>query len=144
MGNFPPRTNQAGRVYTSKGDGSDAGVWADAGGGIFRRYTKTYDLIGPLAAYTLPLFRVAVAPGALLQLYGVVGSVSSGTVTAEVTLNGTGVPGLGSISLSPTSTGWVLPSGTFDLADLDEIAVVLSSPSGTGDLSFDIALDSSP
>ena len=143
MGSFPPRTNQAGRLYTSVGDGSDAGKWAEAGSGIIR-VTKTYMLIGPLTAHTFPPLSIAVPESGSVALVGVVGETSAGTVTADLKWNGTSIGGLSAISLSTTSTCWVYPSSPVEFADLETIVLILSSPSGTGDLVLDLAFDIAP
>jgi hypothetical protein len=88
---------------------------------------------------------MSVPTGQTVNLIAVVAVLSAGTVTAEALQNGTGVGGLTSLSVTTSSSGYVPPTtNPTPVADLDFFAVTLSSPSSTGDLSFDFVFQVTP
>ena len=136
-------TSQPGQVWTSVGDGSNAGYWADANGGEFQ-ITKSYAVLGPLVAYTFPSFSMSVPSLQQVSLVAVITQLSAGTATVEITQNGTGITGLTSLSVTTASSGYVAPTGTTTVADLDRFSFILSSPSSTGDIVIDYVFAITP
>ena len=138
-----PNTTIPGQVYTSTGF-QNAGVWAGGNSGSFQ-ITKSYTVLGPLIAYTLPGFSMSVPTGQTVNLVAVIAKLSAGTVTADALQNGSGITGLTAVSVTTSSTGYVNPTtNPTPVADLDFFAVTLSSPSSTGDLSFDFVFEIMP
>ena len=138
-----PNTSIPGQVYTSTGF-QNGGVWAGGNSGSFQ-ITKSYTVLGPLIAYTLPGFSMSVPTGQTVNLVAVIAKLSAGTVTADALQNGSGITGLTAVSVTTSSTGYVNPTtNPTPVADLDFFAVTLSSPSSTGDLSFDFVFEIMP
>ena len=78
---------------------------------------------------------MSVPTGQTVNLIAVVAVLSAGT----------GVGGLTSLSVTTSSSGYVPPTtNPTPVADLDFFAVTLSSPSSTGDLSFDFVFQVTP
>lgn len=138
-----PNTSIPGQIYTSTGF-QNGGVWAGGNMGQFN-ITKSYAVIGPLTAITLPGFSMSVPTGQTVNLIAVIAVLSAGTVTADAKQNGTGITGLTSISVTTTSSGYLPPTtNPTPVADLDFFAVTLSSPSSTGNLSFEFVFEITP
>ena len=138
-----PNTTIPGQIYTSTGF-QNGGVWVGGNDGTFQ-ITKTYTVLGPLAAATLPGFSMSVPTGQVVNLIAIVAVLSAGTCSVAVIKNGSGISGLGSIAVSTTSTGYVNPTtDPNSVADLDFFAITISSPSSTGDLSFDFVFAITP
>ena len=143
MPNIPP-TNQRGQILTSRGDGSNASYWAGGNQGTFV-IAKTYTVLGPLSAATLPGFSMSVPTGQTVNLIAVVSKLSAGTCTIAALQNGSSIGGLSALSVTSSSSGYVAPStNPTAVADLDFFAITISSPSGTGDLSFDFVFAITP
>ena len=138
-----PNTNQRGLLATSVGDGSNRFTW-DQGGGTAIRVCAPYAIVGPIANYTWPGFFVPVSLTATVGLVAVIAILSAGTITVDALQNGSGITGLTAVSVSTTSTGYVPPTNPTSVADLDFFAVTISSPSSTGDLSFDFVFAVTP
>ena len=138
-----PNTSQPQQTLLSVGNGSNASYWGDGNAGIFQ-LTKSYAVLGPLVAYTFPSFSMSVPSGQLVSLIAVITQLSAGTATVDITQNGTGIAGLTGLSVTTSSSGYVAPSGTTTVADLDRFAFVLSSPSSTGDIVIDYVFSVTP
>ena len=138
-----PNTSQPQQTLLSVGNGSNASYWGDGNAGEFQ-ITKSYTVLGPLTAYTLPGFSMSVPTGQTVSLVGIIAVLSAGTCTIDTLQNGSGITGLTAVSVSTTSTGYVPPTNPTSVADLDFFAVTISSPSSTGDLSFDFVFAITP
>ena len=139
-----PNTTIPGQVYTSTGF-QNAGVWAGGNSGSFQ-ITKTYCVLGPLTALSpAPGFSMSVPTGQTVNLIAVIAKLSAGTCTVEAFQNGSGITGLTAISVTTTSSGYLNPTtNPTPVADLDFFAIGWSSPSSTGDLSFDFVFEIMP
>jgi len=139
-----PNTNTRGLLFTSVGDGSNRGTW-DGGNSGALRVPASYAVIGPQNAATLPGFFVPVPAGQTVGLVAVIAVLSAGSCTVEVFQNGGGVAGLTAISVGTSSTGYVNPTtNPTPVADADYFSISISSPTGTGDLSFGLIFDLTP
>jgi hypothetical protein len=139
-----PATTTPGQTLVSTGF-QNGSAWSSASGGVI---TRSYIVQGPLVAYTFPGFSVALPSGAL-YLIAVVTQLSAGTGTVDITqcpLGGSPatVSGLTGLSVTTTDSGYINPSGTVPVADLDKFSFVLSSPSGTGDIVIDYVFSVTP
>ena len=138
-----PNTSQPQQTLLSVGNGSNASYWGDGNAGEFQ-ITKSYTVLGPLTAYTLPGFSMSVPTGQTVSLVGIIAKLSAGTCTIDTLQNGSGITGLTAVSVSTSSTGYVPPTNPTSVADLDFFAVTIASPSSTGDLSFDFVFAITP
>jgi hypothetical protein len=139
-----PNTNLPNQTLFSKGDGQNSSFWGAGNSGTVQ-IPKTFAILGPIMNYTFPGFYIPVPPGQTVQLVSVIGVLSAGTISVQCTRNGTGIPGLGSVSVTTGGTGYVSPtSSNLQMADQDYITIVTTSTSGTGDLTFDFVFDVTP
>ena len=138
-----PNTSQPQQTLLSVGNGSNASYWGDGNAGEFQ-ITKSYAVLGPLVAYTFPSFSMSVPSLQQVSLVAVITQLSAGTATVEITQNGSGITGLTSLSVTTASSGYVAPTGTTTVADLDRFSFVLSSPSATGDIVIDYVFSITP
>ena len=139
-----PNTNTPGLVLLSDGNGQNGGYWGESQGGMFT-ITKSLLIVGPIVNYTYPRFTMAVPAGQSDDLVAIIAVLSAGTVDVDVLQNGTGIPGLTSVAVSGTSTGYVNPTtNPTPVLDLDYFQITASSSSGTGDLTIDFVFEITP
>jgi hypothetical protein len=96
----------------------------------------SYAVLGPLANLTLPGPFIPVPAGQSVKVVACVGEISSGSVTVEVRDNGATITGLGACSVTTSPTTFSLTA--HPVANNHRLDIILSSISGTGDLSFTI------
>ncbi len=94
-----PNTSTPGLTLLSVGNGQNASYWGAGNSGSIQ-ITKTFAILGPITNYTVPGFYVSVPSGQTVQLVSVIGVLSAGTISVQCTRNGTGIPGLGSVSVT--------------------------------------------
>ena len=109
------------------------------------RIPHTFSVTGALAVQAgannyLPPFYIPVPSGQTATIAAVRAKVRAGSVTAEVTKNGTAVTGLSALSVTTTAATTAATGGNACAND-DEIAVVLSAPSSADGLSLTIYVD---
>lgn len=109
------------------------------------RISHTFSISGTLAVASgatnyIPPFYISVPGGTSATIAGIRAKVRAGSVTVNVTKNGTSVTGLSAVSVTTTAATTNATGGN-TCADGDEIAIVLSSPSGADGLSVTIYLD---
>jgi hypothetical protein len=98
------------------------------------RIPISWAILGPLTAGTYPGLFVPSGGGQSFKLYKARAKLSSGTVTATIRNGGSNVTGFTSLSVTTGATSYT-PTAVAFSGD-DDIDLVLSSPSGTGDLTF--------
>jgi len=104
--------------------------------------TRSYPVLGPLVAYTFPGFSTSVPSSQTVDLVAVETHLTAGTGTVDITHNGIRVPGLTTLAVTTTSSGYLHPTTSpTPMADKDRLSFILASPAGTGDIVIDYAFE---